>query len=394
MTGVNAGSGYVGQVVRLAAVLVVGGLLTACSDTWDTVSRPLDPLPPADPQEIEAPQQGAGDYPSLSSVPEAPPRRPSGKQERDQIRNSLSSDRANARYSDELRTGEGIQQRASDTPGSEDSAPAAAPEQPEVADQMPSDTAGTASGTSRDGRREMPARPVQSAMQPESPASDRETSDGTASERASPERAPDVPQMQPSEQGEPIEVPSQPSFDESDAGAATRGSSAGQVRSSRAPQQPVSVRRVASTSAQPTMVGPEVGQSRTLSREDAGGQTMVDGGRRVAVIYFRHGAVSLNGNDRQVLREVADLYERLGRELRVVGHASSRTATKDPFAHRMANFDTSISRAQVVVDELVSMGVRRDDIQLEARGDSEPVYHEFMPTGEAGNRRAEIFLQG
>jgi flagellar motor protein MotB len=40
------------------------------------------------------------------------------------------------------------------------------------------------------------------------------------------------------------------------------------------------------------------------------------------------------------------------------------------------------------------MGVERADIQVEARGDRDPVYHEFMPTGEAGNRRAEVFVQG
>jgi flagellar motor protein MotB len=28
----------------------------------------------------------------------------------------------------------------------------------------------------------------------------------------------------------------------------------------------------------------------------------------------------------------------------------------------------------------------------EARADNQPVFHEFMPTGEAGNRRAEIYL--
>jgi flagellar motor protein MotB len=118
------------------------------------------------------------------------------------------------------------------------------------------------------------------------------------------------------------------------------------------------------------------------------------GGRRVAVIYFRHGSAKLQARDRTVLRDVVELYERRDRDLRVVGHASSRTAAMDPIAHRMANFDTSLARAQAVVDALVSLGVPRGDIQLEARGDNEPVYHEFMPTGEAGNRRTEIFLQG
>ena len=36
----------------------------------------------------------------------------------------------------------------------------------------------------------------------------------------------------------------------------------------------------------------------------------------------------------------------------------------------------------------------RPRIQVEAVGDSEPVYYESMPKGEEGNRRAEIFVQG
>ena len=33
-------------------------------------------------------------------------------------------------------------------------------------------------------------------------------------------------------------------------------------------------------------------------------------------------------------------------------------------------------------------------VLVEAVGDSQPVYYESMPEGEAGNRRAEIFFQG
>ena len=404
-----------GWLLRAAAVLVAGGLLVGCSDAWDTVSRPLDPLPPADPQDVDAPQQGAGEYPNLSSVPDAPPRRPSGREERQEIRDTLSADRANARYSDRQQTGEGIEtrartgdngsadtgstgtgasatgsggsQRSSQTtsqrtsqttsqPSSQTSsqtAPSGAPDRPEVAGRMPADDAGAQqSGSSTAGTSE----PASSASQ-SSKASGQD--DGRAA-------APDVPQLQQSQQGEPIEVPGQPSFNGGEP------SSNGQMgQSSRAQQQQSASRQSDSGARAPDAA---VGQSRTLSRQDAGGQTMAGGGRRVAVIYFRHGSASLQGRDRQVLRKVAEIYERQGQDLRVVGHASSRTAGMDPVDHRMANFDTSLKRAQAVVDTLVSMGVPREAIQLEARGDNEPVYHEFMPTGEAGNRRAEVFLQG
>jgi outer membrane protein OmpA-like peptidoglycan-associated protein len=373
-----------GWSTRLAVLLVAGGLLAGCSNAWDTVSRPLDPLPPADPQDVDAPQEGAGEYPNLSSVPDEPPRRPSRRAEREQIRESLSADRANARYSDQQQTGEGIEARQS-RESADGQQPTGAPERPEVAERMPDDDAGARGQRTGDQQTGTQPSDGQGRDSGDSRTSDRRTSERQSAE---PTRAPDVPQLQQSQQGEPIEVPGQPNFDRAD-----RSQSAAADRSRRAQQQQSASRQSDSRQAS-SAPGPEVGQSRTLSRQDAGGQTMADGGRRIAVIYFRHGASSLQGRDRNVLRDVARIYERQGRDLRVVGHASSRTAAMDPVDHRMANFDTSLKRAQAVVDALVSMGVPRDAIQLEARGDNEPVYHEFMPTGEAGNRRAEVFLQG
>ncbi len=50
-------------------------------------------------------------------------------------------------------------------------------------------------------------------------------------------------------------------------------------------------------------------------------------------------------------------------------------------------------RINAVAAALVSLGVARDMVTSEARADSQPIFHEFMPNGEAGNRRAEIFLE-
>lgn len=375
---------------RLGAVVLAGGLAAGCSEAWDTISRPLDPLSPADPETIEAPQEGAGEYPSLSSVPEQPPRRPSGRDERQQIQQSLTSDRANARYTGQDQTGEGSDARERSTggtraqpDGSGTAAGSGAPERPEIAEQMPADDAGEQRGADdgSDAATQRQARQTGQEGPDGSPGGD------TAGSSTGGDTAPDVPQLQQSEQGEPIEVPAQPSFD--GAGTFDRSGATGSGRTGRAQQQTA---RSGSDGA--SAPGPEVGRSRTFSRQDTGGQTLDSGGRRIAVIYFRHGSASLQGRDREVLRQVIELSKRQDRDLRVVGHASSRTAGMDPVDHRMANFDTSLKRAQAVVDALVSLGVPRDDIQLEARGDNEPVYHEFMPTGEAGNRRAEIFLQG
>jgi len=37
--------------------------------------------------------------------------------------------------------------------------------------------------------------------------------------------------------------------------------------------------------------------------------------------------------------------------------------------------------------------VPRENIIVEAKGDEDPVFFEFMPNGEAYNRRVEIYLQ-
>lgn len=117
------------------------------------------------------------------------------------------------------------------------------------------------------------------------------------------------------------------------------------------------------------------------------------GGQLAAIVFFGHGSSELDARDRSVLSDIAALHRQRGGRLTVVGHASSRTQNTTPDAHQVANFDMSMVRAEAVEAELVALGVAPDVIRAEAVGDAEPVYHEFMPSGEAGNRRVEIFLE-
>jgi outer membrane protein OmpA-like peptidoglycan-associated protein len=418
-----------GWGLRAAGLLLAGGLLAGCADAWETVTRPIDPLPPAEPETIsESAQEGAGEYPNLSEVPDRPPRQPSGKAERDQIRDSLAADRENARYTGDTRTGEGVG-RTDDREGATDDAqsatddgqPASVPEVPDRPD-FSSDAASAgeggaasdgAGGTSRmadagtetgdrarDGDTTQQATAGDAAADTDAP-SDR--SDGTQSATAGDTRqdapdtasqsgaqragsqppAVDVPQMQPSQRGEPVRLPGE-----------TASSAAGDTRQQAGqgdsrPRRQQTARRDGAAQQPPADA-----RSRTLGPGEPGGRTNAAGGRRAAVVYFAHGTSSLTAQDRRVLRRIAEIYERRQIQLRVVGHASSRTAAMDPIDHRMANFEMSLDRAQAVADALARMGVERADIQVEARGDRDPVYHEFMPTGEAGNRRAEVFVQG
>jgi outer membrane protein OmpA-like peptidoglycan-associated protein len=117
------------------------------------------------------------------------------------------------------------------------------------------------------------------------------------------------------------------------------------------------------------------------------------GSQQVATIQFGNGSSKLSDRDRSILREVASQYRQRGASaLRVVGHASSRTSAEDIDRHRLANAKVSAERAEAVARELVRMGVPAQAIYAGAVSDANPKYFEFMPTGEAGNRRAEIFI--
>lgn len=122
-------------------------------------------------------------------------------------------------------------------------------------------------------------------------------------------------------------------------------------------------------------------------------QTAAGPGQLAAIIFFPHGSSELDQRGRSILRDLAALRQQRGGSLRVVGHASSRTRNATPDEHQLANFDMSLIRANAVKEELLRLGVEPEAVRAEAIGDAEPVYHEFMPSGEAGNRRVEIFLE-
>ena len=137
------------------------------------------------------------------------------------------------------------------------------------------------------------------------------------------------------------------------------------------------------------------GDSVTTSERDVGlpYQTAAGPGQLAAIIFFSHGSAELDARDYSVLSDVAALRRERGGSLRVVGHASSRTHNATPDEHQLANFEMSLTRANAVLEQLLRLGVPADAAHAEAVGDAEPVYHEFMPSGEAGNRRVEIFLE-
>ena len=118
----------------------------------------------------------------------------------------------------------------------------------------------------------------------------------------------------------------------------------------------------------------------------------VGGMLRVATIYFDNNSDSLNSRDSDIVAASAQLLSERGGSLYVVGHASSRTSDMDYVKHAMTNFQISTARANRVASALKSIGVDGNKLRVHALSDTVPLYFEVMPSGEAGNRRVEIYL--
>jgi len=113
---------------------------------------------------------------------------------------------------------------------------------------------------------------------------------------------------------------------------------------------------------------------------------------RVATIHFANNSSILDARDRSILGAVIQLQRERGGHVVVVGHASSRTRDMDYITHRMVNFQISMERAATIGNALKGLGLMGEVLEVQAVSDSTPLYMEVMPSGEAGNRRVEIYL--
>ena len=118
--------------------------------------------------------------------------------------------------------------------------------------------------------------------------------------------------------------------------------------------------------------------------------TAAGGAEPFATVRFKAGSAALTGNARQQVRRVAAMFKQRGGAIRVEGHASSRTRNMDPVQHHLVNFNVSLNRANTVARELVRQGVPSESVFVAAMSDSQPLYYEVMPAGDAGNQRVEI----
>ena len=115
----------------------------------------------------------------------------------------------------------------------------------------------------------------------------------------------------------------------------------------------------------------------------------------VARVTFNHGSSQLSDEDLRKIKEVANLFiQNEGKKILIVGHSSSRTNyDMDLTKHALVNFNMSLERARKVMTEFSTIGMNSQTIELVAMSDANPLYAEIMPSLEAANRRAEIFIQ-
>lgn len=156
------------------------------------------------------------------------------------------------------------------------------------------------------------------------------------------------------------------------------------------------VASVPSTPAAPRTSAPSQSVVVDMSALDGGGYNPVSAQisreAQVATIQFGRSSSRLDARDRQLIATVVSAHRQNGGNILVVGHASSRTTQLPKSAHEVVNFQVSFARANAVAQALIRNGVSPERVTVEAVADDQPIYSEAMPTGEAGNRRAEIYF--
>ncbi len=169
---------------------------------------------------------------------------------------------------------------------------------------------------------------------------------------------------------------------------------------SRAGIAPVRQAAVPAVAPKGGMGGPEAMSGAVTANLDAvsvsGSAIASMGGTPTATVFFPGDGTTISAAARAQIRAAAEQYKSMGGAgtIRVVGHASSRTANMPVDRHLTTIFNKSQDYANAVGQELIRQGVPAARVLIEAVGDSQPVYYESMPQGEEGNRRAEIFVQG
>jgi len=106
-----------------------------------------------------------------------------------------------------------------------------------------------------------------------------------------------------------------------------------------------------------------------------------------AIIRFGDGSSALGAAERDILRQLAAFHDERGGMIRLVGHASRTAGGMETSGQQLANFNISLDRATAVAEELIRLGVPRDDVIVEAAGDNAAT-----ALDAASDRRVDIYV--
>lgn len=290
------------------------------------------------------------DYPNLASVPERP-KAPS-EEDRKRLADSLTADRVNAEYSKDVIR----RQSAAPVP--------APPPPPTTASSVQARATAAANARAASApvvsgalSQAPVSRPPQFAPRPQAPVAP-----GAGANSVAPLS------MQPGPNARSVARIGNPSFGAPPADIAA-------AMGAGSPQR----------SAPSRFAAPAPQVSGTFS---TGGPAAT--GEPAAMVRFRAGSAALTSDARLQVRKIVQMYRQRGGGVRVEGHASSRTRNMDPVQHHLVNFNVSLNRANAVARELVRQGIPTESVFVAALSDSQPLYYEVMPAGDAGNQRVEI----
>lgn len=356
-----------------------------------------------------------GEFPRLSTVPERPATAPAG--EREQVAQGLVADRENARYTDEIIRSDAAPRAVAPAPAPRTQVAAAAPAQEPAPPPRrrvteaqpvppPAAVARTTIDEDIDSRRTITTSRVNApprrtaAPQPVPPV----VPQSIVRREAAPAPAPVVRTTTLAQA-----APAPALVLQAPPPVAARGDEVGQVFARLLAQSAATVTTAPANAAFQVTAAAPIGMDAPVAaiiRETYNAAlaatnqtaaiplTQVASAAAVAptVVKFAVGSARINRRYAAALQEVVAQHRRSGGIIRVVGHASTRTRDLPLVQHNLVNFRISVDRAQAVAAELIRLGVPPGSVFAEARGDSQPIFFEVMPQGEAENRRAEIFL--
>ncbi len=113
---------------------------------------------------------------------------------------------------------------------------------------------------------------------------------------------------------------------------------------------------------------------------------------KVAVIQFPRAAADLDDATREILAQVAAYAQQARADIMLFGYTSLKVEIATGGSARDSASSLATNRLRAVGLVLAEKGVPIDRLQLIARGNLDPAWLETEATGEAGNRRVEIWF--